>query len=207
MENLEGAGSALLDTTPMTDVSYDELSRVLAQDDDELKADLPAALDGVESDLSTLLEDHPDTYETLTERVSTLDGIAAYAAEEPETVDRFLETLWGCMALITETVPEVQEEITEEFSVTWVATDSAVTFHMESDPDPGTVSGGPGRLDDPTLVFEGETDILFSMLNDPDFEPVAAFMDGEFELEGPVNTAMSFAQMMESVTTNVENLN
>ncbi|WP_136717975.1 hypothetical protein [Halorientalis salina] len=191
----------------MTEANFDELATVLEQDDDDLKTDLPAALAGIEDDIDTLLLEHPDSFEALSLRLSTLDGIADYAAAEPETVDRFLAVLWGGLGLISENVPEVQEQVTEAFSVTWTATDSEVTFHMTSEPDTGTVDGGPGLLDDPTLAFEGETDILFSMLNDPDFNPVTAFMDGSFELQGAVDDAMAYAQMMETVTTNVENLN
>lgn len=191
----------------MADVNYDRLATVLEQDDEELKADLPDALAGTEDELETLLLEHPDCFEDLSRRLSTLDGIADYAASEPETVDRFLTVLWGGLELISENVPEVQEEVTEEFSVDWEATDSDVTFHMTSHPDAGTVSGGTGVLENPTLSFQGETDILFSMLNDPGFNPVTAFMDGSFQLQGPVDEAMTFAQMMETVTTNVENLN
>ena len=191
----------------MTDVNFDRLATVLEQDDDDLKTDLPDALAGAEEDLDRLLLEHPDCFEDLSRRLSTLDGIADYAGSEPETVDRFLTVLWGGLELISENVPEVQDEVSDEFSVDWEANDSDVAFHMTSHPDPGTVSGGPGLLESPTLSFQGETDVLFSMLNDPDFNPVTAFMDGSFELDGPVDEAMTFAQMMETVTTNVENLN
>jgi len=191
----------------MTDQNFDELATVLEQDDDDLKTNLPEALDGIETDLETLLLEHPDAFESLSRRMSTLEGIADYAAEEPETVDRFLTVLWGGMEVISRNVPEVQEEITDEFQVEWIATDSDVAFHMVSDPDSGTVSGGPSALDDASLTLEGGTGILLSMLNDPDFNPVQAFTQGAFELDGPVEEAMQFAQMMETVTTNVENLN
>jgi hypothetical protein len=191
----------------MTDAGFDELATVLEQEDEDLKAALPEALDGATEALPTLLQEHPDTFERLSIRLCTLDGIADYADEEPETVDRFLAVLWGGLGFISENVSEVQSEVTEAFSVAWDATDSDVAFHVTSDPDPGTVSGGPGLVEDPTLTFEGETDVLFSMLNDPEFDPVQAFMNDEFELDGPVNRAMTFAQMMEAVTTNVENLN
>jgi len=200
-----GDGSNLPRT--MTDVDYDRLATVLEQDDEELKATLPAALAGVEDDIETLLLEHPDCFETLSLRMSTLEGIAEYAADEPETVDRFLTILWSGLGYISENVPEVQEEVTESFAVNWEATDSEVTFHMTSDADSGTVAGGPGLLDDADLSFEGETGVLFSQLNDPDFDPVKAFMDGKFQLDGAVNEAMTFAQMMETVTRNVENLN
>lgn len=191
----------------MTDVDYDRLATVLEQDDDQLKADLPDALVGVEDDLETLLLEHPDCFESLSRRMSTLDGMADYAESEPETVDRFFTILWGGLEVISENVQDVREQVTNEYAVNWTATDAPVAFHMTSDPSAGTVSGGPGLLDDPSLTFEGEADILLSQLNDPDFEPVQAFMEGEFQLDGDVNQAMTFAQMMETVTENVENLN
>lgn len=191
----------------MTDVDYDRLATVLEQDDDQLKTDLPDALVGVEDDLETLLLEHPDCFESLSRRMSTLEGMADYAESEPETVDRFFTILWGGLEVISENVQEVREQVTNEYAVNWTATDAPVEFHMSSHPSAGTVSGGPGLLDDPSLTFEGETDVLLSQLNDPDFEPVQAFMEGEFQLQGDVNQAMTFAQMMETVTENVENLN
>lgn len=193
--------------TAMTDVDYDRLATVLEQDDDQLKADLPDALAGAEDDLETLLLEHPDCFESLSRRMSTLDGIAEYAEAEPETVERFFTILWGGLELISENVQTVREQVTNEYTVNWKATDSDVRFHMSSHPSSGTVSGGPGLHEDASLEFEGETDVLLSQLNDPDFNPVQAFMEGEFQLQGEVDQAMSFAQMMETVTENVENLN
>lgn len=189
---------------PQTD--FDTLATVLEQDDEAFVQRLPEALDGVEDDLETLLVSRPEVFERLSERMSTLDGIAAFASDEPETVDRFLGILWNGLGLITESALSVQEEVTENFDVNWVCEDSPASFHMISDADAGTISGGPGLLDDAELTFRGPTDVMFSMLNDPEFDGTLAYIQNRYEIVGSLERARTLNTMMATVNANMDDL-
>jgi hypothetical protein len=190
----------------MSQVNFDELETVLEQPDSEFKTNLPDALDGVAENLDEFLVQHPDDFELLSTRMSTLDDIAEYANDETATVRRFLTILWDGLGLITEMVPAVAEEVTEEYTVNWEPTDSPVSFHMTSDPDAGTISGGPGVLDDAELTFKGTTDVMFSMLADDEFNGPLAFIQNRYEIIGPLERARSFNTMMDTINENMDEL-
>jgi hypothetical protein len=191
----------------MSQANFDDLEAVLEQPDDEFKANLPDALDGAAANIETLLALHPDAFEALSTRMSTLDGIADYASDEPETVEEFLTVLWDGLSLVTEMVPAVSEEVTEEYAVNWECTDSLASFHMTADPEAGTVAGGPGLLDDPGIAFKGTTGVMFSMLNDDSFNETLAYVQNRYEVVGSLGRARSLNAMMDAVTENTENLN
>jgi putative sterol carrier protein len=192
----------------MTQPDLTDLEAVVSQPDDAFKRDLPDALAGVDDEaaIGELLMEYPDTYDELTDRMSTLDGIAAYATERTATVERFLTVLWTGQELVTGNVPAVQEEISESFTVTWECEDSPITFHMETHPEEGRISGGTGPHGDAELTFRGPTDVLFSMLNDPDFRGVQAFLEGKFEIEGPVQKAQQLDTTMQAATDHMRDL-
>jgi hypothetical protein len=191
----------------MSQANFDDLETVLDQPDEEFKANLPDALDGAAANIETLLALHPDAFEALSTRMSTLDGIADYASDEPETVEEFLTVLWDGLSLVTEMVPAVSEEVTEEYAVNWECTDSPVSFHMTADPEAGTIAGGPRLLDDPGIEFNGTTNVMFSMLNDDSFNETLAYIQNRYEVVGSLERARSFNDMMDTVTENTENLN
>jgi hypothetical protein len=191
----------------MSQANFDDLETVLEQPDEEFKANLPDALDGAAANIEHLLALHPDAFERLTERMSTLDNIGAYATNEPETVEEFITVLWDGLGLVTEMVPAVSEEVTEKYAVNWKCTDSPVSFHMTSDPEAGTVSGGPGLLDDPGIGFKGTTNMMFSMLNDESFNETLAYVQNRYEVVGSLERARSFSDMMDTVNENTQNLN
>ena len=190
----------------MSQVNFDELETVLEQSDSEFKTNLPDALDGVAENLDEFLVHHPEAFELLSTRMSTLDDIAEYANDETATVRRFLTILWDGLGLITEMVPAVAEEVTEEYTVNWEPTDSTVSFHMSSDPDAGTISGGPGVLNDAELTFKGTTDVMFSMPADDEFNGPLAFIQNRYEIIGPLERARSFNTMMETINENMDEL-
>ncbi len=191
----------------MSQTNFDTLTTVLEQDDEEFRRNLPAALDGVEDELETLLTSRPEAFDRLSERMSTLDGIAAFADDDPETVDRFLDILWNGLGLITETVPAVREEVSEDFGVNWVCEDAPTSFHMVSDAEAGTISGGPGRLDDAELTFRGPADVMFSMLNDPSFDGTLAYVQNRYEIVGSLERARTLDGMMATVNASMDDLN
>ncbi|WP_254820885.1 SCP2 sterol-binding domain-containing protein [Haloglomus halophilum] len=192
----------------MTDPAFDDLDAVVSANDDQFKRDLPDEIAGLDDEAAVgeLLLEHPDTYEDLSRKMSTLDGVADYASDETETVERFLTVLWAGQELVTEHVPEVREQITDSFTVTWECEDSPVSFHMETDAESGRITGGLGPHGDAELVFRGPTDVLFSMLNDPDFQGVQAFLEGKFEIEGPIQKAQQLDATMQVATDHMRDL-
>lgn len=192
--------------TIMSQANFDDLETVLEQPDNEFKENLPDALDGAAANTEQLLALHPDVFERLIERMSTLDGIATYANDESETIEEFITVLWNGLSLITEMVPAVSEQVTEEFAVNWESTDSPVSFHMTSDPETGTIAGGPGLLDDPGIAFKGTTDVMFSMLGDESFNATLAYVQNRYEVVGSLERARNFNTMMDTITEDMENL-
>jgi len=192
----------------MTDPAFDDLDAAVSQPDDGFKRDLPDAMAGFDDEAAVgeLLLEHPDTYEDLSRKMSTLDGVADYASDETETVERFLTVLWAGQELVTEHVTEVREQITDSFTVTWECEDSPIEFHMETDAESGRITGGLGPHGDAELVFRGPTDVLFSMLNDPDFQGVQAFLEGKFEIEGPIQKAQQLDATMQVATDHMRDL-
>lgn len=185
---------------------FSELATVVEQPDPTFKERLPAALEGVEDDLERLLLEQPDTFEALAERVSTLEGIADYATEETETVERFLAVLWDGLGLVADVSPAVQDAITDEYAVTWECEDAPIAFHARTDPDAGSLAGGPGALEDPEITFRGPAETMFSTLQDEDFNAVLAFVQNRLEVVGSVQRARAFDAMMDSVTGEMEDL-
>lgn len=190
----------------MSQTAFERLDTVLGQPDDELKEGLPDVLPAAEEDLEELLTSRPEVFARLNTRMGTLDDLAGYAEQERDTVESFLTITWGGMELITENVEGVSDGIDQEYSVEWVSTDSEIAFHMETDPDSGRITGGPGRFEDAELTFEGPTDVMFSMIGDDDFDGTRAFLQGEFQIEGPIPKAQTLEQTMDGVRANAENL-
>lgn len=185
----------------------DAIDAALEGDDDEVLAALPGTLEGVDEDVETLLAEHPDTYERLVARVSTMDNADALAARHPETADRFLTILWAGLDVIAGVSPAVREEIDADYRVQWEADDADAEWYAVTDADAGTIEGGPGRVDDPDVTFTGETSTLFSMLGDDAFDPQQAFLEGAFQLDGDMQAALGFGAMMDSVQRAAEDMN
>lgn len=184
-----------------------QLEDTLEKDDEQLLAELPEALEGVEDDLETLLVERPDTFEKLVQRVSELENADEFAREDPETVERYFTILWGCLELISEVAPSVREQIDTEFRVQWEPTDTDVRWYAQTDTEEGRIFGGPGEVDEPEVTFKGETNTLFSMMGDDDFNAQQAFMQGEYQIEGELPKAVQFGNTMETVQDNAEDLN
>lgn len=184
----------------------DQIESALDGDDEQVLADLPGTLEGID-DVETLLADAPDAYQRLITRVSSLENAGELATEHPETAERFLTLLWGGLETITEVSSAVGDEIEADYRVQWVADDSELVWYAVTDADAGSVEGGPGRIDDPDVTFTGDTATLFSMLGDEEFDPQQAFMRGAFEMDGDLQVAMQFGQTMDAVQDAAEDLN
>ncbi|MFB6142001.1 MAG: hypothetical protein ABEJ30_01510 [Halorientalis sp.] len=189
----------------MTDV---DLADVVEAPEAAFRRDLGDALAPLsEPDaLASYLVRNPDAYERLLERMATLDDPAEFAAEAPETVDRFLAVLWSGIEIATTTLPPVEQAVTMDTSVNWTATDSPVAFHATADATAGTVAGGPGLLEDPEVTFEGRTDVLFAMLGDESFNAPLAYIQNRYEVIGPLERARAFDEMMDEVRASMESM-
>lgn len=190
----------------MNEPDFERLAEVLALDDAAFRERLPEVVDEVEDHLPQLLLERPELYERLIGRVSTLDDLAAYAEEEPETVEGFLDVLWTGLGLISRAVPAVQEAVDESFAVNWEPRDADVTWHATTDAETGAIDGGPGLLDDADVTFRGSTDVLFSMLGDDAFDPALAYVQNRYEVLGSLEDARRFSELMEAAIERMEDV-
>ncbi|WP_424017076.1 hypothetical protein ACOZ4N_14490 [Halorientalis pallida] len=192
----------------MSDSTTPDLGAVVDQPDEQFRANLGPALAGLDDEdaLAELLVTQPTVYERLTDRMATFEGITEFANDDPETVEQYLRVLWGGMGLIAENISAVGDAVTVDTTVNWEATDSPITFHATTDPERGSISGGPSLADDPEITFEGQTDVLFSMLGDDDFNGQLAFVQNRFDIVGPLERSRQFNEMMEAVGEEMEAL-
>lgn len=186
---------------PSPDAALDE---VVQDSDQALRRELPAVLDAVEPSLESVVERDLEAFVELLRRMSTMDEIASYAREEPDTVDRFLEVFWDGVEYLVSSSLDLEDTITEELSVTWIAVDSDVSFHMRTRPESSGLVGGHGEIDDPDLKIEGTTDALFSLLYDEDFEPELAVYQGDLDLVGPMHLAWDLADIFGTIRGRIE---
>lgn len=171
---------------PMSDETAALAARIeeaLALPTAELTDELPAILDDVEGRVEVLALENPTLLSGVIDRVDDVD-VAAFASDNPETVDQFQALLWTGVELLTRFSPDVQQSITEDVSVSFVATDAPMASHLRLDADAGTVDGGPGELDDPDLKIRGPANVLTALMTGQ-LDPVAGYEAGEFEMDGP----------------------
>ena len=184
------------------------LETVVDQPDEQFRENLGPALHGLDDEdaLAELLVTQPTVFERLTSRMATFEGITVFATEEPETVEQYLRVLWGGMGLIAENISAVGDAVTVDTTVNWEATDSPIAFHATTEPETGSISGGPSLADDPEITFEGQTEVLFRMLGDDEFNGQLAFVQNRFDIIGPLERSREFNDMMESVGEAMEAL-
>lgn len=180
------------------------LDDVVQDSDQALRRELPAVLDAVEPSLESVVDRDLEAFVELLRRMSTMEGIANYAEEEPETVDRFLAVFWDGVEYLVSSSLDLEDTITEELSVTWIAFDSDVSFHMRTRPEAAGLLGGPGEVEDPDLTIEGTTDALFSLLYDEGFEPELAVYQGDLDLVGPMHLAWDLAEIFGTIRGRIE---
>jgi hypothetical protein len=192
----------------MSDSTTPDLDAVVDQPDEQFRANLGPALDGLDDEdaLAELLVTQPTVYERLTDRMATFEGITEFATNDPETVEQYLRVLWGGMGLIAANISAVGDAVTVETTVNWEATDSPVAFHAATDPETGSISGGPTLADDPKITFEGQTEVLFRMLGDDEFNGQLAFVQNRFDIIGPLERSRQFNETMEAVGEAMEAL-
>jgi putative sterol carrier protein len=183
----------------------EEISRIetaLEKSDDELQAALPALLDDLEVS-KELVREHPTVFGRVVGRMESMD-IAAFVEANPETADQFQELLWTGTEVLVEENPEVREQITDDITVNFEATDCPMTGHLEVDRETQTVSGGAGTLDDPTLEITGEADVLVGLLSGS-VDPIPGFMTQQYEMDGPIQKGTRLAPLMSELSETIPN--
>ncbi|AQL42760.1 hypothetical protein BV210_08575 [Halorientalis sp. IM1011] len=192
----------------MSDATTPDLETVVDQPDEQFRANLGPALAGLDDEdaLAELLVTRPTVFERLTDRMATFEGITEFATDEPETVEQYLRVLWGGMGLIAENISAVGDAVTVDTTVNWTATDSPIAFHATTDPETGSIAGGPTLAEDAEITFEGQTEVLFRMLGDDEFNGQLAFVQNRFDVIGPLERSREFNDMMESVGEAMEAL-
>lgn len=185
----------------MTDDIESRIEASLEKSEDELAEDMPELLDEVDGQTRELVEQNPALFGRLVGRMEQID-IAEFVSENPQTADQFQELLWTGMEVLVENSPEVQEEIVQDITVNFEATDAPMTGHLEVDGSAQTVTGGAGHLDDPTLEITGPADNLVGLMTGT-VDPVQGFMSQQYELDGPVAQGTQLAPVMSNLSENI----
>jgi putative sterol carrier protein len=181
-----------------TDETVRRIEATLDGPDDQLAAELPGLLNDIEGQTEELLLENPALFARVTQRMDAVD-IGSFASEHPETVERFQEMLWTGMGLLVRASPDVQESITEDITVNFEATDAPMTGHLAVLEDEGTIRGGTELLEDPDLVITGPADELVGLITGT-IDPIQGFMQGKFEMDGPIQKGTRLASTMGQLT-------
>lgn len=178
----------------MTDDIEATVEASLEKSQAELADDLPALLADAEGETREFVQANPGLFGRLVGRMDDLD-VAAFVEEHPETADRFQDFLWTGIEVLVANEPDVQDQITQDITVTFEATDCEMSGHMRVDAGAETITGGAGTLEDPTLEICGPADNLVGLITGG-IDPVQGFMSQQYEMDGPVATGTQLAPLM-----------
>ncbi|WP_299270327.1 SCP2 sterol-binding domain-containing protein [Halorientalis sp.] len=172
----------------------ERVERVLELPTDELTAELPDVLDELEGQVDVLALENPLLLADVIDRVGDVD-VAAFAAENPDTVDQFQELQWQGVELLAQFSPDVQQSIEADTTVNFEATDAPMASHLELDAETGSVSGGAGLATDPDLEIRGPANTL-TALTTGQLDPVSGYEGDQFEMDGSEATGDQLATTM-----------
>lgn len=185
----------------MSTETIDRIEGALEKPDDELEAELPELLEEIEGQTHELIEANPVVFGRIIGRMESMD-IATFVSENPDTADQFQDLLWTGTEVLVENSPEVREQITQDITVNFEATDCPMTGHLTVESDDQTITGGAGMLDDPTLEITGPGNTLVGLMTG-DVDPVQGFMSQQYEMDGPIQKGTQLAPLMENLSENV----
>lgn len=185
----------------MSRKTIDRIEAALEKPDEELEEELPELLDETEGRTKELIEENPVVFGRIVGRMESMD-VASFVEENPETADQFQELLWTGTEVLVENSPDVREQITQDITVNFEATDCPMTGHLEVDSDDQTVTGGYGTLGDPTLEITGPADVLVGLMTG-DVDPIQGFMSQKYEMDGPVQKGTRLAPLMSNLSENI----
>jgi putative sterol carrier protein len=103
------------------------------------------------------------------------------------------------MELLVRASPDVQESITEGITVNFEARDAPMTGHLAIIEDERTIRGGTELLEDPDLIITGPADELVGLITG-NVDPIQGFMQGKFEMDGPIQKGTRLASTMGQLT-------
>jgi len=186
----------------MTDDIEATVEASLEKSQDELEADLPDLLADVEGETREFVQNNPGLFGRLVGRMDALD-VAAFVETNPETADRFQDFLWTGIEVLVANEPEVKDQIAQDITVTFEATDCEMSGHMHVDGDAETITGGAGPIEDPTLEISGPADNLVGLITGG-IDPVQGFMAQQYEMDGPVATGTQLAPIMGELSDSFE---
>ncbi len=173
------------------------------QSDEELEAELPDLLEEIDGREKELVREHPEAFARVIERMERMDT-ASFVEDNPQTADQFQELLWNGVEVIVEESPEVQEQINDDITVNFSATDCQMDGHLEIDEREKTMTGGAGTLDDPILEITGPADTLVGLISG-NVDPIQGFMRQQYQMDGPVHKGTKLAPVMNSVAEQLPN--
>ncbi|MFB6142037.1 MAG: SCP2 sterol-binding domain-containing protein [Halorientalis sp.] len=172
--------------------------RALELPPEELAEELPALLDDLEGQVEVVAMENPRVFARVVQRMDEMD-IQAFALDNPETVDRFMNVLWTGMNLLVQFSPDVQETITQDLAVNFEATDAPMEGHLRLDADEGAATGGPDLVADADIEIRGPANTLASLITGGT-DPVQGFMQQQFEMDGDIQKGTQMAVTMEKLT-------
>lgn len=185
----------------MSTETIDRIDDALDKSDEELEEELPQLLEETQGQTRELIEENPETFGRIVQRMNQMD-VAEFVQDNPQTADQFQDMLWTGTEVLVENSPEVQEQITDDITVNFEATDAPMTGHLEVDKDEQTITGGSGTLDDPTLEITGPADVLVGLVTG-EVDPIQGFMSQKYEMDGPVQKGTRLAPIMEDLSSNI----
>lgn len=185
----------------MTDETVTRIEEAVEKPDDELAAELPSLLDELDGQTRELVVEHPAVFGRVVERMETMD-VAAFISENPETADQFQDLLWAGTDVLVENSPEVREQITDDITVNFEATDCPMTGHLDVRREEQTITGGAGQLDDATLEITGPADVLVGLVTG-NVDPIQGFMSQQYQMDGPVQKGTRLAPLMNNLSDNI----
>lgn len=178
-----------------------DIEASLEKSDEELEDDLPSLLESMEGRTEELVREHPETFGRVVQRMESMD-IASFVSDNPDVADQFQELLWAGMNVLVEESPEVREDIDDDITVNFEATDCPMEGYLEVDGDEETMRGGAGHLDDPMLEITGPADTLVGLIVGS-VDPIQGFMQQKYEMDGPVHKGTRLAPIMNSLSEKV----
>ncbi len=186
----------------MTDDIDATVEASLEKSQAELEEELPELLAELDGQTREFVQANPGLFGRLVGRMDDLD-VAAFVESNPETADRFQDLLWTGVEVLVENDPDVQNQIAQDITVNFEATDCPMTGHLEVDGSAETMTGGAGTVDDPTLEISGPADNLVGLITGA-IDPVQGFMSQQYEMDGPVATGTQLAPIMGELAESFE---
>ncbi len=188
----------------MHTLTFERIDPVLDGDESTFRASRPAIVETLSDDatLATLLLDQPTLYARFGSRLGTMDAPDAVT----ETLERAVTIVFDGMSLIAAASPAVQKAITASIAVNFIVTNSDIEWHLQTDRNAGSISGGPTSLSGASVTVSGPATVICSLICNESYNRTLAFIQNRFELTGSLQDARRFNRIMDDVRATAQNL-